>query len=177
MSWTGFHRITGAAGLVLAAAAPAQAPKPTELHFGNEPWRLVVSATGMKPIEGVPSKPDRQVFTYHNDAELTVLSVIVENAHAPATLASCRDVFARRKQQGAAGLLPVNEVQAQRGEAATQEYDLVVPYQGKTITQHNVFSCRVRGTYYIDVHASKIDYQPAERDKVLALVDAVAIVD
>ena len=157
--------------LVVSASSSAQ-PKPTELRFANVPWHLALSLGDMKPTEGFPSRPDRDVFTY-GDGKGTILSVIVENAHAPATLASCRDVFARRK----ASMQPVNEVQGQRGDAATQEYDLKVDFQGEAIVQHNVFSCRVRGTYYIDAHASKIRYQAGDRDALMALIDGVTIVE
>jgi len=158
--------------LVVSASSSAQSPKPTELRFGNAPWHLALSLGDMKPTEGFPSRPDRDVFTY-GDGKGTILSVIVEDAHAPATLASCRDVFARRK----AGMQPANEVQGQRGDAATQEYDLKVDFQGEAIVQHNVFSCRVRGTFYIDTHASKIRYQSGDRDALMALIDGVAIVE
>jgi hypothetical protein len=169
-------KLTLLASIALASAAPAQAPKPTELHFGDEPWHLALSLGDLKPIEGAASRPDRQVFTYSNDRGV-VLSVIVENAHEPASMASCRDVFAQRKQHGTAGMLPLNEAQGQRGEAATQEYDLKLDYQGEKITQHNAFSCRVRGTYYVDVHASKILDQPGDHAALMAVIDGVAIVD
>src|SRR5262245_34457571 len=143
------------AAIAVSAAASAQAP--SELRFGSEPWRLALSLDGFKAYEGVPSTADRQVYSYSNG--LRVISVIVENAHAPATLASCRDVFAQRKQKSVQGIFPTNETQGQRGDGATQEYDLELNFQGKAIVQHNAFACRVRGNYYIDVHASKMDYR------------------
>ena len=161
--------------LALAAGATAQASKPTELRFGNEPWRLLFSLGDLKPTQGVASRPDRDAFTYRNDRGVT-LSIIVENAHAPATLASCRNVFARRKQ-GNGRLVPINEVQDQRGEAAIQEYDFTIDSKGTTVVHHNVFSCRVRGTHYIDVHASKMGYRPGDRPALLALVEGVKIVE
>lgn len=161
--------------VAIAAAAPAQAPGSTQLRIHNEPWQLELSLGDLKPTQGFPSRADRQVSTYRNDKGVT-LSVIVENARAPATLASCRNVFARRKQ-GKGGLVPVNEVQSQRGETAFQEYDFKLALKGKTIVHHNIFSCRVRGTHYIDVHASKIDYRPSDRDALMALVNSVKIVD
>lgn len=36
---------------------------------------------------------------------------------------------------------------------------------------------RVRGTYYIDVHASRIRYRLTDHDALMALIDGVAIVD
>src|SRR5207253_2773617 len=110
-----FNSADAFSALPLTPPAPA-APKPTELHFGSEPWRLALSLGDLKPTEGAPSSADRHVYTYSND-RLEVLSVIVEDAHSPATLDSCRDVFARRKQ----GMPIVNEVQGQSGDAATQE--------------------------------------------------------
>jgi len=160
-----------AAVTALAAGAPAQAKKPIELHFGNQPWHLVLSSGELKRIEGAPSSPDRQIFTYRSGQML--LSVIVENAHAPATMASCRAVFEQRTHFEAGGMGPSNEVQSQRGEAAMQEYDLKLG----PVVQRDIFSCRVRGTYYIDVHASKLPYQPGDHAALMALVDGVAIVD
>jgi hypothetical protein len=167
-------KILGSAlGACFVVSAPAgAAPKPTELHFGSEPWHLVLSLGDLKPTEGAPSSVDRKVFTYADDRG-SVLSVIVEDAHRPAIMASCRDVFAGRKAE----MQPDNETQGQRGDSATQEYDLKLNFQGKPIVQHNVFSCRTRGNYYIDVHASHVPYQPSDHDALMALMAAVAIID
>jgi len=163
--------------LVASAPSSAQSPKPTELRIANAPWHLALSLGDMKPAEGFPSRPDRDVFTYSN-GKGTILSVVVENAHAPATLASCREVFERRKLGNPGeGIRLVNEVQGQQGEAATQEYDLTIESGGQTIVQHNAFSCRVRGTYYIDVHASGIRDKPGNQAPLWSLIDGVAIVE
>lgn len=161
--------------VLLAAAAPPQKPKPTEVHVDNEPWHLELSLDGFQPAEGFPSSVNRQILTYRNGRG-TMLSVIVENAHAPATLASCRRLFARR-MQGGGGPIPVNEVQRHRSDASFQEYDLKIGSNGATMLHHNIYSCRVRGSYYIDVHASKVPYQPGDRDALMALVDSVRIVN
>ena len=164
-----------AIAMATTTAAAAEASKTKILHFGNEPWHLILSLSGLTPAEGFPGSPDRDVFTYTND-RLMNLSVVVENAHAPATLASCRDVFAQRKQgyDGITGVQLINEIEGQRGDAATQEYEVRLPNRA---IHHNVFSCRARGTYYIDVHVSKLGYQPSDRDALMALMDAVTIVD
>jgi hypothetical protein len=162
-------------GALVAVSASASASKPSELHFGGEPWHLELSLGDMKPIQGLPGRPDRDVFTYSDDRG-TVLSLVVENAHEPATIASCREVFARRKQ-GMAAMQPVNEVQGQRRDAVTQEYDLTLDLKGKPILQHNIYSCRVRGNYYIDVHASRIAYRPSDHDALMSIIDAVRIID
>src|SRR5262249_20109396 len=151
--------------LALAAAAP------TELRFADAPFHLALSLGDMTPFEGAPSTADRKVFSYSQGT--TDLSVIVENAHAPAVMESCRDLFQRRKE----GMQPANEVQGQRGDAATQEFDMPLEFQGKPIVQHNIFSCRVRGTWYIDTHASKMGYAPGDHDALMAIVDGVKIVD
>ena len=141
--------------VIFPAAAPARILATTELHFGSEPWHLELSLGDLKPIDGAESRPARQVYTYV-DGQGTVLSVIVENAHEPASIDSCRDVFQRRKAQ----FQPNGEIQGNRGDAATQEYDLQLDFHGKPIVQHNVYACHVRGTYYIDVHASKFSISP-----------------
>jgi hypothetical protein len=161
--------------IALASSAAWAAPalqKPTELRFANVPWHLALSLGDMERIEGFPSRPDRDVFTYSN-GKGTILSLIVENAHSPATLDGCRDVFARRKE----GMQPINEAQGQRGEAATQEYDMPLGSREAMVFQHNVYSCRVRGTYYIDVHASGIRGLPGNPAALWALIDGVKIVD
>jgi len=158
--------------VVFSAAAPAKIPKATELHFGSEPWHLELSLGDLKPGSGPESTPDRQVY-YYDNRQGTVLSVIVENAHESANIDACREVFERRK----ADVQPTDEVQGSRGDAATQEYDWKLEFQGKPVVQHNVFACRIRGTYYIDVHASKIRYVPSDRDTLMRLVDAVKVVD
>jgi hypothetical protein len=158
--------------ICLTASVPASAsPKPKELRFGTEPWHLALSLGRLKPSQGAPSSPDRQIFTYE-DGRGTILSIIVENARAPATIASCRDVFARRAEAGM-----VNQVLGERGDAATQEYDLKLDVQGQPMVWHHAHSCRVRGTYYIDVHASRMGDRPTDRDALIALIDGVAIVD
>ncbi|HMI20792.1 MAG TPA: hypothetical protein VK533_14745 [Sphingomonas sp.] len=158
--------------LLALAALAATVPKTTELHFGSEPWHLELALGELKPSGGAESRPDRKVYTYA-DKQGTVLSVIVENAHEPANIEGCREVFQRRK----ADIQPNDEVQVGRGDAVMQEYDWKLEFQGKPVVQHNVFVCRVRGTYYIDVHASKIPYVPSDRGALLRLVDAVTLID
>lgn len=158
--------------VILSATAPAIAQKTTELHFGSEPWHLELSLGDLKPSGGAESRPDRKVYTYA-DKQGAVLSVIVENAHAAANIESCREVFQRRK----ADIQPDDEVQGGRGDAVSQEYDWKLEFRGKPVVQHNVFVCHVRGTYYIDVHASKIPYIPSDHDALMRLVDAVTLVD
>jgi hypothetical protein len=156
----------------LAALVPASASsKATELHFGTEPWHLALTLGGLKPSQGAPSSPDRQIFTFDDDRG-TILSVIVENAHEPATMASCRNEFAQRTEAGM-----FNETKGEHGEGATQEFDLKFDLQGQPAVWHQAYSCRVRGTYYIDVHASRIRYRPTDHDALMALIDGVAIVD
>ena len=69
---------------VLLVTTAAEAKKPIELHFGDQPWHLVLLAADLKPIPGAPGGPDRQIFTYRNDRKM-LLSVMVENANEPAT--------------------------------------------------------------------------------------------
>ena len=99
-------RMTKIKRAVLAACFTASVPasassKPTELHFGGEPWHLALSLGRLKPSQGAPSSRDRQIFTY-DDNRGTILSVVVENAHEPATMANCRGVFTRRSGQESA---------------------------------------------------------------------------
>jgi hypothetical protein len=158
----------------LAAAASAYAPEPAEVRVDNETWYLQLPSGDLQPIEAVPSTADRKVLTYR--VRDMTLSVIVENAHAPATIASCREVFDGR-QQGMAQFGLANEVRSQRGDAAIQEHDLTIDDRGQRVAHHDIFSCRVRGFYYIDVHASKTGYRPGDHDALMALVSEVRIVD
>jgi len=71
----------------------------------------------------------------------------------------------------------VNEAQGQRGDALTQEFDAKLEFKGQPAIQHHIFSCRSRGNYFIDVHASKFGYVPADRATLMAVVDGVKVVD
>ena len=175
----GIRFISGlaAAGLLLAAAPPATAKdKPIELRVGNEPWRVVLAAPGMKKAEGAPSRPGRQIYTFQNTKTFTMLSVIVEDAQAPATMASCRDVHERRAKALPSDIRSTEKHEL-RGEAEFQEYTLALPVPGEPILQHHVHNCRIKGNYYIDAHASKLRYKPADRDALVAVLDAVTIVE
>lgn len=165
------------ASMLMAAPGLAAAPsaQPAEIRPAGEPWHLSLSLGDLTPVQGYPSRQDREVRTYRNGSGVT-LSVIVENARAPATLASCRNVFARRKQ-GRGSMIPINESQREANGTVFQEYDLSMEAVGKSGLHHNIHSCRARGTYYIDVHASKANYRPADRAALLALVNGVTIVD
>jgi hypothetical protein len=161
--------------LGLAAGAPARSREPTEILFDQEPWRLALFLGDLKPVQGYPDSPNRQVLTYGNEKGV-MLSVIVQKIGAPATLASCLNVFDHRKQ-GRDGTVPVNEVHGQRSQTAYQEYDLILGAGANAIVHHDIFSCRVRGNYYIDVHASKLDYRRSDHAALMALVDGVRIVE
>jgi hypothetical protein len=161
--------------LASAAAAPASTSKPTAVTVDNEPWYLLLDLGDLTPTEGIESNSNRKILTFGSDKGV-MLSVIVQKVHAPATLAGCRDLFDRRKR-GEGDLIPANEVQWQQGDTSIQEFEWFFGSGDKTIIHHNTFSCRVRGNYYIDVHASKAGYRPSDHDALMALINDVRIVD
>jgi hypothetical protein len=167
--------MTVAAGCLAAAAASAKAPAPTELPVFGVPWHLSLALGAMKPFVLEPGRPGRQTYDFHTDDGTSVMTIAVENVEEPATLDGCRDVFDRRPGRIGGELKGLHA--EQRGDSAMQEYDWYGTVEGRAYVQHNVFSCRVRGTYYIDVHASKLTPGPGDAAALRALVDGVRIVE
>lgn len=162
------------ASALIAAPLIAQSGSLPDLHFGREKWHLSLNLPGLAPAQADKANPDRQTFYYMSENRSVIVSVIVENAHAPAKMASCHRVF---EQRAKAPFIAKVEIKAgKRGDAALQEYTVNLAPDGSKVQRH-IHTCRVRGNYYIDVHASKSLYGAADRKMLLALVDGVAIVD
>lgn len=162
------------AALLAAPLAAERAGALSDLHFGKEKWHLALSLPGLKPAQADRSNPDRQSFYYMSEDRSVIVSVIVENAHAPAKMASCHRVF---EQRAKAPFISKLEIKAgKRGDAALQEYTVNLSPDGSKVQRH-IHTCRVRGNYYVDVHASKSLYVPADRALLLALVDGVTIAE
>ena len=137
-------------------------------------WHLLLPPDDLEPTEGLPSSVDRQIRTFRSGDGL-MLSIIIQNMHAPATMEGCLELFERRRI-GHAGISAANETHGVSGDTGFQEYDYELG-ANRTTLHHNIFSCRVRGTYFIDVHASKLGYRPSDRAALKALVDGVKIID
>jgi hypothetical protein len=159
------------APLALAAAA---APAPTRLAVANAPFHLTVELGNMTPFKLDPGRPGRQTFDFHTGDGNSVMTIAVEDVDEPATLAGCKEVFDRRPGK-IGGEFNEYHVE-QHGEALMQEYDWHTTVAGRAYVQHNVFSCRVRGNYYIDVHASALNPRPGDAARLRALVSKVRIV-
>lgn len=160
--------------LATLVTALAAAPAPIRLPVANAPFHLTVELGGMKPFELDPSRPGRQTFSFHTNDGNSVMTIAVEDVEEPATLAGCREVYDRRPAR-IGGELRGYHVE-QHGEAAMQEYAWYTTVDGRAYVQHNVFSCRVRGTYFIDVHASALNPKPGDAARLRTLVDRVRIV-
>lgn len=166
--------IFGMAAATFAAPLVAESAALPDLHFGREKWHLSLSLPGLKPAQADKANPDRQSFYFMSEDRSVIVSVIVVNAQAPATMASCKRVF---EQRAKAPFITKVEIKAgKRGEAALQEYTVNLAPDGSKVQRH-IHTCRVKGNYYIDVHASKSLYTPADRSTLLALVDGVTIVE
>jgi len=169
--------------LATLAAAALAAPPPnttpatptTELHSPDVPWHLTLALGNLKRFELEPDRPHHSEFDYRTDDGNMILGVAIEDVVEPATLAQCREVSDSRAAESGDGTKGLKTWQS--GEAVMQEYEWHTTLNGHPYVEHNVYSCRVRGTHFINVHAVKLDPGPSDAAMLRTLVENVRIVD
>ena len=157
------------------ALALASETWPATIEVKGEPWHLSLNLPDFATLGDEGEDGRRRIYTFLDRGREMILSVMIEKVPGMATMDGCREINARRAAGGGT-FHPIDVQTGSRGEAAVVELSIPLSADGKVVQRH-IFACRTRGNRYIDTHVSKVRYAPSDRDIMLGVLDAIAIID
>jgi TPR repeat protein len=143
------------------------------LSFPTESWELAIDLPGFT-IDYYGLKPDGRLYFYAEDrAKGVIASVTLERKKPGVKYGDC-DSFLRDWTKGLARWKPIDVRQTQVGSTKALEY--TVPEEGgQKIDQRHLLSCVQREDAFIDVHVSKIHFQPGDETLIYPIIESLRI--
>jgi hypothetical protein len=141
----------------------------------DKSWAVEIDSPGFA-VETEGRKADgRQYLLANNPKTGLVLSVTLEESSEGADSKTCPDFL--RKRVESISQLGVTDVKAsQIGSMAVIEYLLPRP-QGIPLQQKNFVACTAKEDVYIDIHLSKVKFQPSDESLFTGILNRVRITD
>ena len=151
--------------LILCPASVAGASsdeKRIELTVPAAPWTLTLPGDDLV-LERQQIKPDGRSGYFHmtDDKKHINVSMFIEPVKDCKDSKSCRDMV--WKMGNPAWVNPRNVVLSEIGEVSILEF-MIPSFQGQPIKQQNMYAEFVVEDFWVDLHISKVLYQPAEHE-------------
>lgn len=143
--------------------------------YPNKTWWVEVDSPGFA-VKGKGRKPDGRYYLFAHDARTNViLSVILEQAPNGADISAC-DAHLQQRMESVEklGVTPTDQKSSEFNSMMMMEY-IIPTVDGKAVQQKNVVACAVKEDVYVDVHLSKAQFQPADEQELLDLLNHVEI--
>jgi len=148
-----------------------QEEKRKEFTFPGLPWTLTIPAGNFKIAQKQVRDDGTGVYFHLVDEKRKIdLSMFIEPAAACKDSKSCRDLV--WKSGNPTWINIKNVVQSEIGEISTLEF-LLPSFQGMDIQQQNLYAEFVVDGYWVDMHISKVLYQPEDHKLFEQLVQSV----
>lgn len=158
-------------GYAMAQQAAPEAPA-IRAGFEGKPWAVQLIAPGFE-LQRNGVRPDGRVYLLARRGAFG-LSIMLEKVHGTATDDGCVKTFAARAK-GNSAFKPVEVTQSRLGKVPTLEY-LIAEAGGVQVRQKSLLGCLAREDVYADIHLSKMRYDPADREELLAILSSASII-
>jgi hypothetical protein len=144
---------------IIGGAASSQ-EKRLEFTISESPWTLTIPADDFH-VAAEKMRADGRGAYFHliDEKQKIDLSMFIEPVKDCKDSKSCRDML--WKLGNPAWVNPQNVVQSDIGDTSVLEF-LMPSYQGFVIRQQNVYAEFVRDGFWVDMHLSKVFYQPED---------------
>lgn len=164
--------------LTVASLARPQTAKPKDsvsVSFPGKNWGIRIDSPGFA-VETEAPKGDGRVYLLANNSKTgIVLSVTLEESKDGADSKTCPD-FLRKRVDGLSELGVTGVKASEINSMAVIEYLLPKP-QGIPIQQKNFVVCTAKEDVYIDVHLSKVQFQPSDEALFLDVLTQLHVSD
>ena len=154
-----------------ATAGGAADEKRMSFTVPAAPWTMTMPADDFKFAQKQIKPDGRNGYFYVVDEKKGLyVSLFIEPAIKCTDSKSCRDMV--WKMGNSAWVNPQNVVLSEIGEVSI--FELLVPsFEGQPIRQQNMYAEFVVDGFWVDLHISKILYQPAEHEMFERIVKSV----
>lgn len=170
-----------ALSLVLAAAGAsgaaqqARAPAPLSVSFPHKSWTFQIDSPGFA-VETEGPKPDGREYLLANNSKTgMVLSVTLERSPRGADPKTCPD-YLRKRMKSLANLDPEDVKTFQVGGMSVVEYIVPGP-NGMQLEQKNFVACTAKEDVYLDIHLSKVKFQPSDEESFIEVLKQTQFAD
>jgi len=135
------------------------------------PWVLTIPAGAFEMLETRKAPDGKQAYFMFSDNKTGMTaSLYIEPVDKCTDSKSCRDLVRDGNLPRVTG--PENVVSSEIGAVSVFEYLLPVA-MGQSVRQQNFYAEFVQDGFWVDLHVSKVLYEPADRKLFEALVRAV----
>lgn len=167
---------------LLAVAMPGRAwtqgtkaREGVSVAFPGKSWAIEIRSPGFI-VETEEKKSDgREYFLANNSETGVVLSVTLEQSTGGADSSTCPAYLQKRVQS--LSQLGVTDVKRSTiGSLAVIEYLLPKP-NGIPLQQKNVVACTAKEDIYVDIHLSKVNFQPSDESLFTNVLNQIHMTD
>lgn len=148
--------------LLCTISGGAESPQEKRLEFtiSESPWTLTIPSDDFHVAEKKMRADGLGAYFHLVDEKQKInLSMFIEPVNNCKDSKSCRDML--WKLGNPEWVNPQNVVQSEIGDASVLEF-LIPSYQGIAIRQQNVYAEFVLDGFWVDMHLSKVLYQPGD---------------
>jgi tetratricopeptide (TPR) repeat protein len=155
-------------------AASEETPGPIVLSLPDINWALEINAPGFSLEEFEIAPPGHASrFQAVNRQSGINMSGFLEKAPKKGNSEDCRAYYWEKAQKSP---YPKTDIKmSQSGEMSIVEY-FVKEYMGRQVNQKNFNAYIAESDYWIDIHLSKVDYQPNDQERFNAILNQVKII-
>jgi hypothetical protein len=177
MIWRALFCVTVLA-IGISEQVPAQETKSKEtvgISFPGKNWEVRIDSPGFLVESQGPKGDGREYLLANNSNTGIVLSVTLEESKDGADSGTCPD-FLRKRVDGLSRLGVTDVKTSEVNSMAVVEYLLPKP-EGIPLRQKNFVLCAAKEDVYIDVHLSKVQFQPSDESLLMDVLAHVRISD
>jgi len=162
-----------------AAPIPPQQDSGTvRASLPGKSWAFVVDLPGFTMDTNELKADGRLYIKGSNRATGVVFSVFLEDAHQQAAAQECARSLQNR---------PAQKIQGERGKQNIRfselgpmnllEEEILFDFQGRQVSQSNVYACLPKEDVYIDIHLSKMELHTGEEKLFTSILQSVRFED
>lgn len=137
----------------------------------SAPWTLTLPKAGLV-VETQQIRPDGRYgyFSMNDEKKKITISFFIEPVSKCKDSKSCRDMV--WKLGNPAWENPQNVVQSEIGDVSYFEF-LMPSFRGVPVKQQNMYAEFVKDGYWVDLHISKVLYEPQEHELFERIIKSI----
>jgi hypothetical protein len=162
----------------IAGGLCAQNAKPQEslgVSFPGKTWELRINSPDFA-VESAGRKPDGREYLLANNSKTGIMvSITLEQTPGVADSKTCPD-FLRKRVDSMSQMGPTGVKASEINSMAVIEVLFPKP-EGIPLQQKNFFVCAAKDDIYVDLHLSKVQFQPSNETLFTDVINRVQIID
>jgi hypothetical protein len=149
---------------------------PLSISLPDKTWAVEIHAEGFTLTADDSAPGGKRRIMAIDEARGITISVQLEQVNHEPTLDECRQ-SQRDRVKAFTGKLQMRDIKyGDDGKMAFVEY-FVPEYEGRPVRQNNLFACFSKENVFVDVHVSKIPFEPKDEEMLSAVMGTVYVAE